>query len=84
MAVRQANNLSSEFHLSLLLTGLLSVWYINYRIRPEFSTRVQRRLATRIFKYATSKGPDPIAPVISWLVRVSPSVGKFGSLPPSG
>ena len=41
MAVRQVNNLSSDFHLSLLITGLLSVWYINYRIRPEFSTRVQ-------------------------------------------
>jgi hypothetical protein len=26
----------SEFHLSLLLTALLSIWYINYRIRPEF------------------------------------------------
>ena len=25
----------SEFHLSLLLTALLTVWYINYQIRPE-------------------------------------------------
>jgi hypothetical protein len=31
----------SEFHLSLLLTALLSVWYINYRIRPEFPAHSQ-------------------------------------------
>jgi hypothetical protein len=31
----------SEFHLSLLLTFLFSIWYINYRIRPEFPPRAQ-------------------------------------------
>jgi hypothetical protein len=37
----------SEFRLSLALTLLLGVWYLNYRIRPEFPTDARSDLSSR-------------------------------------
>ena len=31
----------AKFRLSLLLTLLFGVWYLNYQIRPEFPRRTQ-------------------------------------------